>query len=291
MIEQDTTEAGWERVCILCASSPRPRKTPLDAGHCCAGCVQHLRLQLQAIVQLTLDAFMQLEPGKTGQTGSHAYGSRPPLNVDALDPELAPIELNRGDATSAVPILEMLEMWERIVREERHLTPYGIASDARCALHRRGHNDTGATLTGVVSFLTAHLDWITTTADFPLEDFADHVRRAFIALRRWDTTRQSGGTRIPCPTLTEYGECRYPLVIRGTSEVDCKRCGRTWPVDRLILVAGQDVDAWVDAEALAHIAGVTERTIRNWSAAGKVARKGQLYRLQDVKNHAEQLGA
>lgn len=272
-------------LCTIC-------ETDLETGHLCHGCHQRIRQHLTDIVRLCTEAAAQIEPTpQPGSGHSNTFGSRPPINLDAIDPELTLIPLNLGDPTSAVPILEMLEMWERVIREERNLTPYGLATAARCAITHTPYADTQGTLTGCVRFLHTNLDWIAETPDFPVDEFADHVRRAANLLRRWEPNRPQSGTRVPCPTVTEDGDCGYPLMVRGTHDVDCRRCGRSWQVDRLLLVAGREADVWVDAEALAHIAGVHERTIRKWHAAGKVAKKGQQYRLQDVRAHAESLGA
>lgn len=259
---------------------------------CCIRCHAKLRRHLGDIPRLCADAYLQIEPtSKPGGSGSPSFGSKPPINVDALDPELTLIELNAGDPTSAVPLLEMLEMYEKAIREERRLTPYGLATSIRCQLHHLAHADTRATLHGCVGFLQANLDYICTDQAFDLKEFARHLARAVQQLRRWDPSQPFAGTRIPCPTIDEHGDCRYPIVVTGSGDVECRRCGNVWQIDRLLLVAGQDADVWVDAEALAHIAGVNERTIRRWHAKGKVAKRGQLYRLQDVRAYAEALSA
>lgn len=69
------------------------------------------------------------------------------MNVEAISPELALIEFVPGDASSAVPIVEMLEMWERGIREDQDFLAFGPASAMRAG-------EGIAPLTGVVGFLS-----------------------------------------------------------------------------------------------------------------------------------------
>ena len=86
---------------------------------------------LAEIARLCADAAAYVTPGSSIGGSSGAFGSKPPLCVEALDPELTSMELNVGDPSSAVTILEMLEMWERAVREDRGMVRYGAASEMR----------------------------------------------------------------------------------------------------------------------------------------------------------------
>lgn len=282
-----TTDDAWTQTCVLCAARKPPVTTALDDGHCCDGCRAWLGRSLSEILRLAADAAAWVTRRSTGTaSGSPAFASRPPIDVEAIDPELALIELNPGDKASAVTILEMLEMWERCVREDRALAPYGAASEQRVMLGQ-------ATLTGVTGFLATQLDWITTEPTFGLEDFADQVRRAVAILRRWDTNRELSGSRyrVPCPALIEHGEtiieCGRPLVVNAAETTYCRGCGTEWPTTRLLAVAGRDADIWLDAEAVSEHLGIPERTVRHWGKVGKVARRGMLYRLSDITRHAD----
>jgi len=234
---------------------------------------------LDEIVTLASSAAAFLDPGATGRTspGAPSFGSKPPLNLDAVEPELALIELAPGDPSSAVPILEMLEMWERVIRDERGFLPYGPASFARNA-----HGE--STLTGTVRFLRAEVDWMSEDVDFDLESFADHVRRAAGILRRWDADRDRGGPRyrMPCPTITDDGECGNVLIVTSSADTYCRICRRTWEPAHLLAVAGRDVDIWLDSEAISAHLGIPVRTIQHWGKTGKIARRGMLYRLRDI---------
>lgn len=58
------------------------------------------------------------------------------------------------------------------------------------------------TLVHVVGFLQSRLSWMCSEPGFPIEDFADHVRRSLGALRALDPARDRDVTtwRVPCPT-------------------------------------------------------------------------------------------
>lgn len=263
-----------------------------DQVNTCTTCQNRILHHLRRIETLIVEAHLQLMPERRNEPRPPMFGSRPPVNLDAVDPELALIELNQGDPSSAVTILEMLEMWERTIRELRAMTPYGPVSAQRIEQAHAPASDTTVSLRGCVGFLQAHHQWLCDDIDFPVSEYADHLRRTSQQLRRWDPMLEPRATRIPCPTTTDQGDCGYLIPIRSYDDhATCRRCQREWAIDRLITVAGRDADVWVDAEAVATIAGVHERTIRKWATAGKVAKRGQLYRLQDVKTIAEKLGA
>jgi hypothetical protein len=282
-------DVTWAPVCVLCSVG-------LDHGHVCHRCSDRIRRDLDAILQLTCEAHAQTMP-KTGSGGGARTvpGSRPPLTVDALDPELALIRLVPDDASSEVPLLVLLEDWERIIREDRGLVAYGLASEARLAQAGALHADTytaPVTLTGVIGFLKHHHDWAMTDPSFDLAEYARQVRLCRRAVARWDVDASPPGWRVPCPTVTDDGDCAQQLrVSRGDEVVYCRACGREWELPRLLAVAGRDADVWVDQEAAAAMAGVSERTIRRWIARGAVKRKGQLVRMLDVRDYAHTLGA
>jgi hypothetical protein len=281
----DTTEDAWKPTCILCANRRPARVTELQAGHCCEACRSWLHTTIMEIGFHAHEADDWIAPRASRSATSIAYGSRPPINVDAVDPACTTIELNPGDESSAVTVLEALEMWERAVREDRHYAPYGIASAMRAKPGQLA-GDTTATLVGVVDFLAGQIDWITTEPSFGLEEFADHVRRCAGALRRWAADGDAQiGTRIACPSVLEHGSCGAPLRIStGGEPVLCRACGHAWTVEWLIRVAGDDADGWADMEAVCRLSGLHERTIRRWAKAGKVRKRGLLYNVRDISD-------
>lgn len=280
----------WAPVCVLCTRS-------LHHGHVCGPCGHRIARDLDAILQLAAEAVTQTDRATKPGSGRTVPGSRPPLVVEALDPELASVRLIAEDPSSDVPLLVLLEDWERMIREDRGLAPYGVASEARLAATGPLHGatwarHTGVTLTGVVRFLQAHQDWVLTEPSFDIAEYARQVRLCRRAVARWDRDAQEAGWRVPCPTVTEDGDCGNLLrVARGAEAVYCRACGRDWEITRLLAVAGRDADVWVDIEAAATLAGVHEQTIRKWIRRGHVAKRGQLVRILDIRDYAHTLGA
>lgn len=260
-------------MCILCANRGRERQ--LDTGHCCPACTQRIRDHLTDILRLAVDAAAWIDRKSGTTVGSLAYGSRPPINLDAIDPEATLIDLNPGDPSSAVTILAALEMWERAIREDRGMAPYGIASSHRTALGQ-------TTLFGVVEFLQGQVDWCVTEPTFGLEEYADHLRRSVQALRRWDAQLDNRGTPAICPTILDDGtECGGRLrYVTLDEQVTCRRCGTTRDAMTLIAVSLADGrSVWVDAENAARILRVSESTVRRRAAAGQIPARGGLYRV------------
>lgn len=259
----------------------------------------HTRIDqaLDRILHLTAEAHAQTQPVATTNTGRTTPGSKPPLAIDALDPELTLVRLVKSDESSDTPILEVLEAWERAIRDERGLAPYGLASEARLAEHGPIHGanwatHTPPTLTGVVRFLHGQTQWACTEPTFNVGEYYRHLCLCLNALNRWAIDNQGQRWIVPCPTLTEDNECGNRLLVHRDDETTyCRQCARTWEVKRLIRVAGRDADVWVDIEAAAALANVTERTIRNWVKAKHVAKRGQLVRVLDIRNHVDTMTA
>ena len=275
----------WTPVCVLCAA--RGRQTRLEAGHCCAACATRIADDLAAIVDLAAMAAAWVVPGSTGASGARSVpSSRPPLNVEALDPALASVPGH--DA----PLLVLLEEWERMTRQMRGMAPYGPASAARSAVGTRtgqGVTDHAhATLTAVCGFLRAQVEWMTTTVDFPLEDFAAEVRECVAALRRWDTEAERVNAYVvECPHETDAGTCGYRLRIAGDDAdgwFHCPRCRTEWSVDRLMLVWAETSDAamWLDHEAVTRRYGVDRSTLDRWVRSGRMAKWHGLYDVRPL---------
>lgn len=56
-------------------------------------------------------------------------GSRPPVSLGHIDPELLLIEATKGDRSSLEPIVVLLESWARRIRADLNLVPYGVATE------------------------------------------------------------------------------------------------------------------------------------------------------------------
>lgn len=267
-----TESPTWRPVCVLCAARDRVRR--LDAGHVCPECVAWLTGTLRAVSDLVAQAAVAGDRQRVGSsTGKPVFGSRPPMDVECLDPDLTLVRV--CDAPPYPTLLEVLEAWERLVREARTLAPYGPASLARG----------GASVHGSVGFLVASAEWMTTDPGFPLEDFAAELRACLRAVRKWDEDAAARGNVIPCPTQDDDGECGYRLRFVETDErVTCRRCKVTRDVATLVAVgmSSEGRDVWADPEAIAHHYGIGERTLRRWAMKGHVKRDHGRYLVSDV---------
>lgn len=269
----------WNHACVLCAA--RGKTTRLESGHCCTPCAGWLMTTVADITRLAADAAAFVAPGSSAGGGSRPVpGSRPPLRVDALDPE------NTHVTGYEATVLELCEAWERMIRCDRGMAPYGPASAAR--ISDGLYAGTSASLVGVVGFLGAQVSWMTTEPTFPLEDFADEMRACVRVLRRWDVDAEDrGGWMAQCPHDTEQGTCGKRLRISG-SEVEsyfhCPRCGTEWSVDRLMLVLAETSDAaiWLDPEAVTRWYGVDRTTMDRWVRSGKMTKWHGLYDVRPL---------
>lgn len=275
-------EPTWRPLCVLCAARDRVRR--LDAGHVCPECVQWLTGTLRAVSDLVAQAAVAGDRQRVGSsTGKPVFGSRPPMDVECLDPDLTLVRV--CDAPPYPTLLEVLEAWERLVREARTLAPYGPASLARG----------GASVHGSVGFLVASVEWITSDTGFPIEDFADELRACLRAVRKWDEDAAARGYAVPCPTVTdevdeetgEYRDCGYRLrFVEADEDVTCRRCQVTRSVSQLVAVgmATKTHEMWVDPEVVMRRYGITESTMKRWARAGHVQRSHGRYLLSDLES-------
>jgi hypothetical protein len=267
--------------CVLCAARGRDR--PLDVGLVCPPCAVRLADTLDDIAALAEAA--TVEPRSGRGSGRTVPASRPPLDLDGVDPALASVRLAPPPA-EPVPLLVVLEGWCRLVREERHLAPYGPATAQRRAAERRpaldGYDDTTATLRAAVGFLRAQHEWV--VAQDWVDAYAAEVWACRRAVARWGE-HEPRPTVVACPTITVSGECGWRLRL-DSDVVRCPGCARDWDAETLVRVACSDAydppDVWVDAEAAASAAGVHEATVRRWASRGQVAARAGRYRLLDV---------
>jgi hypothetical protein len=248
----------------------------LESGHVCQACLTRIGDELSEI--LTLAANASVEPISGRGQGRSVPSSRPPINVDGVDPALTMV-------TDCATVLDICEAWERLVREARGMAPYGPTSHARAIAAHARQNDTVVTLSGCTSFLRASLPWWADSPDQPLEDFAGEIHACRRALAKWDPMRDDAGTMVKCPTLTDQGECGYRLRYLDADEVvQCRRCGVTRDAMTLITVALADGDAavWVDPEAASRESGVSQAVLKRWASRGLLHVSHGLYDLRAV---------
>lgn len=304
--------------CVVCASLGHD--TEIQDGHCCPRCRATILRGLSDILRLAIDAALYIEPGRGTGASTPVPASRPPINLDAIDPHNTVVPQFPGQQ-HAPTVLELLENAEREIRQARRLAPYGLASASRrtpkptprANVTPDGHTqpDRGftllderrrdrlphagdANLTGVIQFLQHQIDWITTSHAFGLEDFAETIRDCTRALQRFSTDQNTGGTVVLCPTIHDDGTtCARRLRVVILREIDgrddhresvwCRSCGAVRKPDQLLAASGAD-DAYLPAALLSEHLGIPESTIRTWATSGRVSRDGRRYRFGDVRD-------
>lgn len=213
----------------------------------CALCLSRIVQQLAEIVRMANEAHEHIAPERTGEPGRSAYGSRPPINLGCADyaQRLGYTEHTSSDSGHIELFrngLGMLHEWERLIREERHLTPPALVPYAGSDF---------AEIVNVCTFLTTHATWATAQSwadELALEVSAIH--RAGLVVLRTAPTRRG---RIACPgDDPETGElCGNPIwmpeefsdYITQPGEhtpkktLWCRNCTTTWTVERLMRVA------------------------------------------------------
>ena len=282
--------------CVLCARRSRTRE--VRDGHVCPACRNTLRVDLAQILDLVTIAATMPDPfaSRTSSGGGRPHpASRPPLEVARIDPELILVRLDPTDPSTAVPLLVMLEEWERLIRDERGYAPYGPASSLRSASSAHGGvSGPRATLGGVVAFLRAQVDYVCDEPTFSLEQFVAEVHRAIGVLRALDPTRaHHDGWGIPCPADVDQEDgseptaCERRLTIERHddgrldlySDIHCPDCGTVWTAQRLLLVALADerVTVWGYPEAITVALGIPAATLRKWHERKRIRKSGNRY--------------
>ena len=249
------------------------RNQPRPGATICGHCLARLDDNLARIAELTRWASAWLMPRTGhGEGGRSVPGSRPPLDVNALDVALGQ------------DVLGVLEPWERIVRQDHQLTPYGAHTAIR-----------GATVASTVEFLRSWLLRLIEDTSFPIDQFAAEVKtlrwggkfgdEKFTGLEHLDPDHDKpDGTRVPCSAPHPEGdgrECGYRIVInmdRAADDVTCRRCGNVTTGGRIILAALSDprVTVWAYPADIASF-GVDPTTLRKWHERGHVRKNGNRY--------------
>lgn len=258
-MNQPATPAPSKTACLICAKRRKDM-----SGTVCDSCRQTLRSRLQELPALWVEAHNCLMPHKGGHgsnTGEPTLG----VNLTALD------------FISGREILDTLHGWERIIREDRKLTPPALVSSQPT----RGHE-----IAATVTFHQTHLQWLceqTWADEYAKEVFTLYAKGTAAAKRYLDPAR-----RISCPAPADAGaSCGQTLTISDAdllAVVPCRRCGTQWTVARLIAVGTSDEQAatWVDADSIATWLGISAGHVRRLARQHKVERKGSLFNMQQV---------
>ena len=250
--------------CVICT-----RNQPRDGATICGHCLNRVDDNLARIAELTTWAASWLTP-RTGRSdgGRTVPGSRPPIDVAALDAALG------NDA------LPLLEAWERMVREQHHLAPYGVATAVN-----------PATVAGSVAFLRSWLLRLAEDAEWPIEDMAREIHDMRGQLEHLDPDfERTNGERLLCPADHPDNDgrpCHNRIsLIPGAPREDvyCRRCGTTWNTNRLKLLCLHDPDQriWRTPAEIVEIVDVSKRTIQRWAEQGLIETQGARYDLGGV---------
>jgi len=212
---------------------------------------------LDDLMEFWKGAHEELLPGKSG-SGGRSSERTIGLNVSALS------------FIAGHDILGFLHEWEKLIREERSLTPPAFVKKP---------DSLEAEIDDAIKFSQTHLawsgqqDWI---SDFREELRAIHSQGMVAARKFVEKTR-----RIPCPAETQESSCGNLLKINADDPLEifeCRKCKSQWTTLRLVAVAMSDkTDVWLDAEALAKWMGISERHVRRLAQKYKLPKRGELY--------------
>lgn len=257
--------------------APRPTcpacHQPRPSWALCDRCHDRTMARLAELVELQALAcsIAALTPSQTGDPGPIGAHRDPPLPVDlhALDIALAE-GLLRGLEADQMG----LEDWAVDWRHWLGHSPHGMATE----------HDTGpaATLARVVGYLRANLP----RCGRPAADGGHPAIDEFVADVRSIHTHAIHALRLaepapwtfPCPgDALDGGLCGNRLRVDHDGRhlaIHCRRCGTTWSLERLLLVARAAGSAiWVDADTAQTHLGVSRATLYRMADRGDIGRR------------------
>jgi hypothetical protein len=247
---------------------------PANERSLCQRCESRLRIRISEITFLRDESKKYIQ----AQQGGHGTNSGEPtigINVAALD------------FSSGNDILPIMWEWEKVIREDRKLTPPALVEPQP--------DEVAAT----VEFHLAHLEWSFEQGwvdEYAREIATIHTKGTHAARRNVEPVR-----RISCPSPHPEDEARYCNAMLAVDDADllapimCKRCGTQWTPARLVAVAMSDPDreVWLDAESIGRWVGISDRQVRRVCRAGRVSKRGQLYNVTEFLaarlHHVEQI--
>ena len=250
-----------QSTCTLC------NNTTFNEG-LCNRCHSRIHQQLDDLIEFWIGAHGELIPGKNG-SGGRSSERTIGLNVAALS------------FIAGHDLLGFLHEWEKLIREDRKLTPPALLAKA---------NTLGEEIEKAVRFAQTHLLW---SGKQPwIGDFVSELRdihsQGMTAARQFvQRTR-----KIPCPAETGEGSCGNFLRINPDDPLEifgCRKCGSEWTTLRLVAVAMSGKEAvWLDSEALAKWMGISERHVRRLAQKHKLPKRGELYEAHAmIEAHAK----
>ena len=254
-------------MCLICSKK--------SADRVCVKCGGKVRRQLQDLLEFYHDAGGNLLPGKgSGRATERGLGIR----LDALD------------YVAGFDILPALEDWERDFRREFGLTAFGAASAERFDRLVRESPDADPRwleLAECVRFLVRWLDRAFEEYE-PIDEFARELQGLWRKAQAAAGQQPRTSWRVTCPADAGDRECGQPLRISGEDfdrDIHCRKCGATWPVERLLRVvaSSRHAELWLDPEAAATWFGIPSRELRRWAQAGRIKRQNNRYESHSIR--------
>ncbi len=246
-------------ICSLCNRS-------VSMPGICGKCQSKVHSQLDDLKQFWTVAHDELIPGRTGSGGRSSDPSIG-LNVAALS------------FIAGHDILGLLHEWEGLIRQERNLTPPALLKKPASL---------EAEIDDAIKFAQSHLPW-SGTQDW-IDDFATELKQLHSVGMQAAKMFVQRTRKIACPSEKSDGTpCGKLLAINSDDPLaifQCKLCGTQWTTLRLVAVALSDPtrQVWLDAEAIGNWMGISERHVRRLAKANGVARRGQLYDVNAMRN-------
>jgi hypothetical protein len=206
----------------------------------------------------------ELLPGKSG-SGGRSSERTIGLNVNALS-------FVAGD-----DILAFLHEWEKLIREERKLTPPALVP-RKPTLEQEIHE--------AVYFARVHLPW--SSSQSWIADFADELAAVHALGKTAAKDFAEKATRIPCPaTLGDGSFCGHKLKLDKDDPLAsfrCPTCESDWNTLRVIAVAleNENTSIWLDAEAIASYLGTTASNVHKFAKRNAIHRRGEQYDFRQL---------
>ena len=250
-----------------------------DTTSTCHRCIHRMRQHLTEITTNYKLAKHQLQPTRgDGRSSERGLGVR-----------LIALDFIAGN-----DVLRTLEDWERDWRSFFEFTPFGEATLERATSHAKQqkpgtkYDDTYQQLNACTAFLDAWLD--KAAQQHPaITDFAQELRD------QWKTSQHAANIHPPntwiitCPATLDDTDCGNKLHITGQdfdTNVTCRRCHTTWPVERLLRVAAADSQAeiWLAPEDAAHLFGIHLSTLKRWARKGLITKRHGQYEHHSIRD-------
>ena len=225
----------------------------------CIRCLARVRAALAELPELHWQAGFFLQPGRTGSgivSAERSIG----INVNALD------------FVMANDLLTILHSWEKVIREDRRLTPPALVPREPTI---------EAEVQATCDFHLTHLEWSMSQV-WALEFVGDvlglHAKGRAAAKQFKEQVR-----RIPCPT----DDCKKFVVIdveNLNTDVTCFGCKQSWTVLRLVALAMSNPNRkfFLDVEAIALWLQMTQREIYRIIKKFNIERRGKMYDLSAI---------